>query len=614
VIGGSTKGEVTGQRFVDPARDRSLERWSFPVLSILCAALCLLIVFRPFWTSHFDLVLSDPVDGRFSIVILEHWTRVLHGQSAFASPNFFFPEHGTLGFSDTLFLLAVPYTVLRSVGVDRYLSFEITVMFLSTVGFASMLYLFRAILRFAPSTSLLGATLFIVFNLYYIQIVHPQLVSVVFVPVLLILLAKYWEKKDSAHFLAPMYLAAAGILLALLLFTSFYIGWFTVLLCGTAAIFFVGCAAIAERDARVLLKPLTVVRTQKKNLLVGTAAFLVALIPFLVVYTPALRRTGTRDLQGTLFYMPSGLGVFDVGRDNWIWGAVARRIESAMAPAGLHEHPAGWPFFTVCLFLATAIYCVFRRPSRLMSALSLACITLWLAGTRLGHSAPLWAILWRWVPGAAAIRVPQRMNLVLDVGVATVCMFGFEQMRRRMGPHRLRSSFVVLSVVLMIFVEQLNFMPTHLISRVSESRKFAKIVNPPIGCSEFYVSSWSDRRPAILEFQTDAMLVAEQFGIPTLNGYSGWFPRDWDFLVGTRMHIAAEAREWSQRHGLSSGLCSLDIDSGKWSVVDLRDPPGNIAKSGEHAIADPTFENTGSTAWSGTAESKRYQSGTGTRA
>ena len=132
-----------------PGGTTNLQNVAWLAAYIICALLCLFVVFRPFWTSHFDLVLSDPVDGRFSIAILEHWTKVFQGHSPLASPNFFFPERGVLGYSDTFFLTSIPYAIVRLLGAGRYLSFEITMMFLTTVGFGSMLYLLRCALRFS---------------------------------------------------------------------------------------------------------------------------------------------------------------------------------------------------------------------------------------------------------------------------------------------------------------------------------------------------------------------------------------------------------------------------------------------------------------------------------
>ena len=184
-------------------------------LFLLCAALCLLVVFRPFFASRFDLTLSDPGDGRFGITILEHWTRVFHGQGQVASPNFFYPDQGVLGYSDGLLLIAIPFAVMRSLGLDRYLATQITTMLLTVVGLAAMFVLLRRVLRFDTLTALVGAGLFVISNMNYIAFVHIQLQLVVVIPAFFLLAAMYWEDRNSRPVVARVWICTLGIMLGL---------------------------------------------------------------------------------------------------------------------------------------------------------------------------------------------------------------------------------------------------------------------------------------------------------------------------------------------------------------------------------------------------------------
>lgn len=552
-------------------------------VSIVCVALCMLVVFRPFWMSHFDLVLSDPVDGRFSISILEHWSRVFRGQSSFASPNFFFPEQGILGLSEAFFLLAIPFTALKAVGLDRYLAFQFTMMLFIAIGFVSMLHLLRRAFRLGPGTALAGALLLAMSNMYYIHIVHPQLVLVALVPVLVLFCFKYSEIRKLQPTLARAYLSASAVLLALLFFTSFYVGWFTVVFCSTIGSVFLIATCVAERSFSPFLDTLRGAWSQKWNFSLAGVLFLLALIPFLMVYLPALHKIGVRTINESLYYMSPPLGVLDVGRANVLWGRVSAIVERLTVPNGLHEHPAGWPFITFSVFAVSGVYGAIgllrcrnddrTRRARFcwIAATSLSCVMLFFVGIRFGNQAPIWTLLWRVVPGAKAIRVPPRINLVINVGVVTVAMLGLDSLIRAMSRNRLRGYFAPLLLIAGMLTEQINLMPTHLISRTAESHKFSKIVPPPKTCSEFYLLNEGNQRLERLIAQTDAMLVADEFGIPTINGYSGWFPKRWDFLSVPNSTIAREARNWALEHRLS-GLCALDISSGQWQQVELPGP------------------------------------------
>jgi hypothetical protein len=63
----------------------------------------------------------------------------------------------------------------------------------------------------------------------------------------------------------------------------------------------------------------------------------------------------------------------------------------------------------------------------------------------------------------------------------------------------------------------------------------------------------------------DAMLVSQRFNLPTLNGYSGWFPAEWKLLSFDKDYLE-NARQWVRNKGIASGLCSLDLSSGTWST------------------------------------------------
>src|SRR6185437_3576433 len=187
---------VYTERPVDSGTRKSFaERW-FLVLSLVCGLLCVFFVFREFFLSHFDRIVSDPGDGRLCITLLEHWVKVFQGRAQAASPNFYFPQRGVLGYTVTLFLYAPPYAALRFFGLGRYLSFEVTMMLITAIGFASMLWLLRRLLPLNAWLQILGASLFTISNVYYKQIGHVQLQLVSFVPLLCVLTLEYWRTRS----------------------------------------------------------------------------------------------------------------------------------------------------------------------------------------------------------------------------------------------------------------------------------------------------------------------------------------------------------------------------------------------------------------------------------
>jgi len=472
--------------------------------------------------------------------------------------------------------------MLRFLGLDRYLAFQATMMLVTGVGFTSMLWLLRRLLRLNPWLQLAGASLFTISNIYYVQMGHAQLASVTFVPLLCVVAIEYW--RASNRNLARTYITILGILMALLLFTCFYIGWFTILVSTVLFAFFIVCSILSEWSTWPVRRGAQVLWMRKSDLLLGFAAFALGLVPFLALYLPVVDQGYTRSLEDALYFMPGLLGGLDVGRDNLIWGALAHRIEDVWTPGGVHEAPAGWPVLTVCVFVASAFHFTNRLyRSRhngysrekhllvLLSAISLACIALWLTSVRLYGSITAWAIIRWFVPGASAIRVPQRISLLLNVGIVLVCVAGVNALLEAQAGHRVRIRLAAALLLLALLAEQVNSMPNHIISRFGEAQRFEKIPPPPKRCSAFFISHEGPGEVNALVAQTDAMLIAQQFDIPTLNGYSGWSPKGWNlFQTGNGANIAAIL--WAQHRGVNRGLCRLDFAEGRWFSVDVREP------------------------------------------
>src|SRR6185437_9899481 len=457
----------------------------------------------------------------------------------------------------------------------------------TAIGFASMLWLLRRLLRLNPWLQILGASLFTISNVYYKQIGHVQLQLVSFVPLLCVLTLEYWRTRSRN--LARSYITSLAILLALLLFTTFEIGWFTILFCGVVFVLFIVTSILAEKNTWLVRRGAQLLWMRKWDLLLGAFAFVLSLIPFFAVYLPVLRQTKGRTLGTALHFMPDLLSVFDSGDANLFWGGIARRIYGVWGPTGTREVPAGWPLVTLCIFIVSGIYFAVRlyrsrnslhsseKPrSALFSAVSLACVALLLSSLKLHGNITIWAIVWKFVPGASAIRVPERISLVLNVGVVLVCIAGLSVLIRAQSGHRVRFLLAAVLLPIILLAEQVNSMPSHNISRLAQTRRFENIPRPPKNCSAFFISKEGPKEVNWMVTQTDAMMIAQQFDIPTLNGYGGWSPKGWTLYEAGDRDGGNAAISWARHRGVNRGLCGLDFGEGRWFPVDseeLRDHP-----------------------------------------
>jgi hypothetical protein len=64
------------------------------------------------------------------------------------------------------------------------------------------------------------------------------------------------------------------------------------------------------------------------------------------------------------------------------------------------------------------------------------------------------------------------------------------------------------------------------------------------------------------------MLIARMYDLPTLNGYSGWVPPDWN-LDRFGNNYLFNIKQWVFANHVQHGLCGLDLRNGSWTSVDF---------------------------------------------
>ncbi len=561
---------------------------AFAVVALLAAEAALILFFRPFFVSGYDAIAGNVGDNRFIIAILEHWYRFYCGLVPdFASPIFFAPERGVLGYSESLFLFSLPYSAARALGVGHYIAFQITLLVLKAIGFAGMYVLLRSVVQITRWAALVGAVLFTLSNMYYLSVGHAQLIAVVFCPVMAILLFAYHRQRAVENVRAARaWLIALAVLEALLLFTSFYIGWFALLTTGVLAVVFGLGSLLKAKSVSGLRKLAAELSRRRVDAVVGLIAFALALAPFVWVYAPTLRQTGGRRFAEALYYAAEPIDAVNVGGANAVWGKHLLSLRPDLPQRqGEHEKERGWPPVMVLMFLGTTGFClagsrrqVLQKAKRsgderlaiIGAVLGTGCLLLWMISLKYGEYSPWW-LVFHFLPGGSAIRVPVRINLVLNVLVITVVSIGVQRLSAFPRRIRHRSLAIVLGglVATLLVIEHWNTTPTHAISRSAEDQLLSSVQPAPSGCDAFYVVGPADQRP-FFATQIDAMFIALARGIPTINGYSGWTPTGWNLLTLGPGYVP-QAYSWARQKGLAEHLCEVDLRSGRWRHAGVLD-------------------------------------------
>ena len=62
-------------------------------------------------------------------------------------------------------------------------------------------------------------------------------------------------------------------------------------------------------------------------------------------------------------------------------------------------------------------------------------------------------------------------------------------------------------------------------------------------------------------------MVAQAQHLPTINGWSGLFPPDWNFYDTNAADYEQRATRWAVKRGFVGNLCRVDVESGTWTLA-----------------------------------------------
>lgn len=529
-----------------------------------CLLASLTISFRSQLLSSFTLLLGDRFDGVIEVAILEHWFNVVRGIEPWNQTLWFHPYRDTLAYNDGFFLYGLAYALFRSIGADVFLAAELVNILLRAVAFAAMEQFLRRCLRLATPFALGGATLFALSFALSMHAEHAQLLSVAFIPLLATLAwtaAQAFERQDWPGFLGIACLAS--LLLGTWLLTAFYTAWFTLFLLACTALL----AALTERR-RLLCTVRALPPAAWASLAAAAILLALATLPFLVAYLPKARATGMHSRALAFYYATNPLDLLHTGPGNLLLSPLDAILQRTFRPRGPDgaEHTVGltWTLLAVFLLACVRLWRTRRtRTDRPMALVAAATILVWLITVRYGAWSP-WFVVRVLVPGAKALRVVVRYQLVMLAPVIAVAAWYLARTRL--------SAVRIALIAVLLLTEQIATAPPLRLDRPQELARVRAIPAPPPACRSFFVARGRPATPseppseinAIYSHNVDAMLLAERFALPTVNGFSTFNPPDWNFVEPDAPDYQARIRTYAQAHTLEH-LCALDLTSLTWS-------------------------------------------------
>ncbi len=537
----------------------------------------MLLQFHPILLSGFRRMQSDWGDTRLNNYILEHGYRWLLGSSGhehFWSPPVFYPVQNTAAYSDVLIGVAPFYWVWRLLGFQPDTSFQLWLLTIATLNFASAFVLFTRGFRCRPLAAAVGAMLLSFASVRTAQVMHAQLLAHFYIAIAILAVLEIFRPEPVLRAGVPVVerrtwwvFALAGASVAQL-YSSYYYAWF---------LFF----ALLLAAAWALVLPgtrrrfLVIVRANLRAL--GAAAVLSALLvaPLAAHYVRAEHEVGTRRFDVVESMLPRLASWAYMGSDSWLYGWLAGLGAFHTLPM---EHEQRLGLGVVTIVCAVAGLWMARRRRDVQLAI-LVPLTMALLATEWPNGATLWHVIYSLVPGAAALRAVSRIGVALlfPVSLGVALLVNSLTRARRIPPSRTalvlrrrdarRRALVGATIVAAIVAEQVQ-QPRSYEKR--EGRERVARVESGIGarCQAFLYTT-IDGADDPWNYHADAMWAFMDRGVPTLNGYSGNVPPQWNFY-DIRIHTAVV--DSSVDDSVASWAARWRLDPAR--ICRVRTPPG----------------------------------------
>ena len=466
-------------------------------------------------TDWLNAIPGNLFDARFNSVILEHLYQWLRGEApSLWSPAFFYPFENVLAFSDNLFGSGGVYALFRFAGQHREEAYLGWFVVGNLLNFWVTYYVFRK-LGFSVVAAGAGAFVFAFGLPALLKEAHAQLIYRFAIP--LCFLAMY----QSLQTRRPSRLAPMLFWLAVQFYCSIYLGMFLIYLLVAMTFASVLCqGTLLFSGWRVREGFQSGFRRMASA---GVALASVAAIGLLLYqYQSVSGANGfTRATSEIQMMLPTPGSYLLADRSelsSWVGASVPTFSMR-------HEHQM---FFGLGLWLVALIGVwqsvrgLSHRDSGRIALLTLLTLVLFTLSVN-GRSIYL---LFLYLPGISSVRAVSRVVLVLLLPLAILAAIGIDSVVNSRLRRAFKWSWMVI-LLLLLMLETVYYRPYTTQISVWRARQLSLRSLLPASVSQdsilFATGKPGDYQDGIVEL--DAMILAQDMHLPTLNGYSGNFPK-----------------------------------------------------------------------------------------
>lgn len=528
-----------------------------------------LLLFFCLGISHWQMILSDfdfvpyPIStpAPTILAIMDHWYQWYTGKAEFYDLSFFYPIKNTLGYSDTFVLFGSIASLARFAGASPLGSLQFFYFFCGIFAFLFSYVIFIRHVKIRPFiaaalASLACFSLPLSGNGYFIQ-----LYAINFLPFFVFLLCEgliFIENKKYSFGLS----ALGGVYFGALLLNSFYIPWFFSIY---AVIAFVTTCLFFREETLQWIRLHFQQLVWMLLIFAGGSSFFV--YKFYKIYSGSLQEFGYFALSNIKMTLPIPGDLLNLGRFSWWYPDLFELAwpQSVHRKMG-HEFHYGFSPLVLVLFVAVAFFAWRKKvrffddhSRRLISVFVVSTFVYWLLFMRFGAFSLWTSLIVHVIPGAKAIRAVFRANLPAILPIAFVIAVALNQQRQRL----------IANALALILVLELVPAPKKGYSK-AEVHDYVAKVQFPEDCRAFLMVNRLklERRKSTPERR--AQLYSIFLGIPTVNGYSSHYPKDFPkAAIADEDEYNQKMHEWISANGILHETCTLDTQTAETSKAEL---------------------------------------------
>ena len=527
---------------------------------------------------------GDAADARYTTSLYEHWHLFFNGKLGLTQNYFFAPTINTMSFSDAYLFQGIIHSIFRNFGLTIIASWLITTIFTHLIGAYSAILIAKQF-----NLNLFASGILVTFwgfnSVLWVQRGHVQNLAYPLLGYMVYFLIKFGTSATPSRKIN--YLAISIVCYLVLAMTTTYVFVFVTLI---ALIFFL-LKLYAERRnlfSKVNLKfkkntrkywdiSVNLIKSNLLRILIWSCLIGSLLFVFLYTYIFSVDKITTRSPAEAAYYSPSFFELVEVPPSNLYFGELASKIASGTIPP-IGERYMGYTLIFLVLF-AFSIRISYKNfpKNKSLFLLGASLIVIELLILKDARGLNIWYFTFGRIPLFEAIRGLSRYHQFAYMmgGLFIGLVLNNYKFKKRfnwvVNIKQWKYKYTVMAILIGIGSSEAAGYYGSWNSKEMNPIQISKEQLKP--CKYFALTPVEESftaRPWYL-WLIDAQIVATNFQIPVISGYSGGTPRDYSIDFTNSESNYKSSLEFAKKKNLKQFclITNSKNEINKWKVVSI---------------------------------------------